>query len=226
MADFSIANPFWQHNFPEYELEGLWTCGIRDINPSPEIMYGRTSVVNPKTNLNIHLKYNNISVDRYMPLGFDKYISSVSIPQLNFSYKTTEYGMVNFDEKSAYDDITLTFYDDIKGSCLAFFNDWMHFIYDEDRNCLLPNWRYEAKDILVTYYRAIYTNFTPIVSYKMRKCLPKNISDINAEEEAGTRKTFSVNLSCQKIINNINNSQFGNLNKDEIYIPFTMGYDL
>lgn len=215
MADFSIANPFWQYNFPEYELEGLWTCDIRDINPSPSAQEG---YVNPSTNINVYLKKNNISVTKYLPLGFDKYIQSVNIPQLNFSYKTTEYGMVNFEEKSAYEDVTLTFYDDIQGSCLGFFSDWMHFIYDEDKNCLLPNWRYEAKDILVTYYRAIYTNFTPIVSYKMRKCLPKNISDINSEEEVSGRKTFSVNLTCQKVINNINNSQFGDLSKEDIYL--------
>ena len=224
MADFSIANPFWQHNFPEYELEGLWTCNIRDVNPSPEVSFGTMSNVNPKTNLNIHLKFNNISVDRYIPLGFDKYIQSATIPQLNFGYKTTEYGMVNFEEKSAYDDITLTFYDDIKGSCFAFFNDWMHFIYDEDRNCLLPNWRYEAKDIYISYYRIMYTNISPIVSYQMRKCLPKSISDISAEEEAGGRKTFSVNLVCQKVTNNINNSQFGDLSMEDVYV--TLGYDL
>lgn len=215
MADFSIANPFWQHNFPEYELEGLWTCGIRDIVLSPLA----DKFVNPKNNTNIILKKNNISVTRYMPLGFDKYIQSATIPQLNFSYKTTEYGMINFEEKSAYDDISITFYDDIQGSCLAFFTDWMKFIYDEDRNCLLPNWRYEAKDVLITYYRAIYTNFTPIVSYKMRKCLPKSISDVSAEEETGSRKTFSVNLSCQRIIDNINKSQFGDLTKSDIYLP-------
>ena len=220
MADFSIANPFWQHNFPEYELEGLWTCAIRDINLSKNA--SDDVIITPNLRkMNPDLRYNSISVDSYMPLGFDKYIQSVTIPQLNFSYKTTEYGMVNFEEKSAYDDVTLTFYDDIKGSCLAFFTDWMSFIFDEDRNCLLPNWRYEAKDILVTYYRAIYTNFTPIVSYKMRKCLPKNLSDVSAEEEAGDRKTFSVNLSCQRVINVPLSSKFGNLTKSDIYLPIT-----
>ena len=217
MADFSIANPFWQHNFPEYELEGLWTCAIRDVNLSPST----DGEVNPKTNTNIYLKMNNISVTKYMPLGFDKYIQSVTIPQLNFSYKNTEYGMINFEEKSAYDDISLTFYDDIKGSCFGFFTDWMSFIYDEDRNCLLPNWRYEAKDVLVTYYRAIYTNFTPIVSYKMRKCLPKNLSDVSAEEEAGGRKTFSINLACQRVIDVPLNSKFSDLSKSDIYLPIT-----
>ena len=215
MADFSIANPFWQHNFPEYELEGLWTCAIRDVNPtmsndSPILLKNRPD-----------LKHNSIRVDDYIPLGFDKYISSVSIPQLNFSYKTTEYGMVNFDEKSAYDDVTLTFYDDIKGSCLSFFTDWMSFIFDEDRNCLLPNWRYEAKDVLVTYYRAIYTNFTPIVSYKMRKCLPKSISDVSVDEEVNGRKSFSVNLSCQRIYDVPLNSKFGDLTQSDIYLPIT-----
>ena len=214
MADFSIANPFWQHNFPEYELEGLWTCAIRDINPSPDI----NAYVNPKTNTNINLKCNNISVDKYMPLGFDKYIQSASIPQLNFSYKTTEYGMINFEEKSAYGDITLTFYDDIKGSCLGFFNDWMSFIFDEERNCLLPNWRYEAKDIFVTYYRAIYTNFTPIVSYQMRKCLPKSISDVDVNEEAGERKTFSVNLECQRVKNKTMFTLGDSLMESDIYL--------
>ena len=72
---------------------------------------------------------------------------------------------------------------------------------------------------MITYYRAIYTNFTPIVSYKMRKCLPKSISDVSAEEETGSRKTFSVNLSCQRIIDNINKSQFGDLTKSDIYLP-------
>ena len=214
MADFSIANPFWQHNFPEYELEGLWACVINDVNlSSTSNLY-----VNPKTNDNIQLKQNNISVTEYLPLGFDKYIQSVNIPQLSFSYKNTEYGMINFEEKSAYDDITLNFYDDIKGSCLGFFSDWMAFIYDEDRNCLLPNWRYEAKDISVTYYRALYTNYTPIVSYKMRKCLPKSISEISTEEEVSGRKTFSVSLMCQKVKVNANNSQFGDLNKEDLYL--------
>ena len=215
MADFSISNPFWQHNFPEYELEGLWTCAIEDVNPSD---FAKKGIAIPKKNM-IELKRNNISANKYMPLGFDKYIQSTNIPQLNFNYKTTEYGMINFEEKSAYGDITLTFYDDIKGSCLAFFTDWMSFIFDEDRNCLLPNWRYEAKNIHVTYYRAIYTNFTPIVSYKIRKCLPKSISDINVEEEVSGRKTFSVTLECQRVINVPLSSVFGDLTASDIYLP-------
>ena len=62
MADFSIANPFWQHNFPEYELEGLWSCAIRDVNPtmsndSPILLKNRPD-----------LKHKIILVDDYIPL--------------------------------------------------------------------------------------------------------------------------------------------------------------
>ena len=189
MANFGIGNPFWMYSIPEYELEGYWTCEIIDDLVPNDLMIK-----------------NTIRVGDYMPNGFDKYIQGVSIPQLSLDYENNNFGFMKFKEKSSYDDVTLTFYDDIYGSCLGFFTDWLHTIYDEDKNVLLPNWRYEAKTIQVKYFRQFYAievsnAIKTIANYTMVKCLPKSISEISAEEEGGDRKTFSVTVATQRVYN-------------------------
>ena len=181
MASFRIGNPFWQRMLPEYELEGYWTCDIVD------------------NDINGVGKHNSIMVGTYMPLGFDAYVKDVSVPQLSLDYENTNFGLMKFKEKSAYDDVTMTFYDDLKGSCLGFFSDWLHTIYDEDTMALQPNWRYETKRIEVKYFRQFYTGIKTITNYKMVKCLPKSIAEISADEECGDRKTFSVTLATQRV---------------------------
>ena len=190
MASFEIGNPFWQFIVPEYELEGYWTCAIYD-DESNNSVSGRA-----KTN---------------MPLGFDKYVQTVSIPQLLLGYENNEYGLISFKEKSPYDDVTITFYDDLKGTCFGFFRAWLGAIYDEEKNCLRSRWRYEAKNIVVSYYRALYGNVQTIASYKMIKCLPKSIAEVSTEEEVSGRKTFSVNLLPQRVENATNNYNVANL---------------
>lgn len=181
MASFEIGNPFWQRMLPEYELEGHWTCDIVD------------------NDINGVGKSNSIMVGKYMPLGFDAYVKDVSIPQLSLDYENTNFGLMKFKEKSAYDDITITFYDDLYGSCLGFFSDWLHTIYDEDNTTLKPNWRYETKKIEVKYFRKFYTGVKTIAHYTMVKCLPKSIAEISADEEGGDRKTFSVTIATQRV---------------------------
>lgn len=176
MANFALANPFWQYYIPEYELEGYWYCSIQDDSTKES------------------------ASDKFVA-EFDKYVQSVSIPQKTFNYDNTEYGLISFKEKSPYDDVTLTCYDDIKGNCAGFFLKWMDSIYDEKKNALKSNWRYEAKDIIVSYYRLLWGKTYTIKSYRMIKCLPKSLADVSAEEEAGSRKTFSVTLMTQRVVN-------------------------
>lgn len=185
MASFGIGNPFWQRMLPEYELEGYWTCDIVDDKGTLD------NRGNQKT--------NSVNVGKYMPLGFDAYVQSVSIPQLSLDYENTNFGLMKFKEKSAYDDVTITFYDDLKGSCLGFFSDWLHTVYNEDTMALLPNWRYETKSIEVKYFRQFYNDIKTIAHYKMVKCLPKSIAEISADEEGGDRKTFSVTIATQRV---------------------------
>lgn len=187
MASFGIGNPFWQRMLPEYELEGYWTCAIKD----EEGMLDN----------NGKQRRNSISVGKYMPLGFDAYIQNVSIPQLSLDYENNNVGLMKFKGKSPYDDVTLTFYDDVYGSCLGFFMDWLHTIYDEESGMqsLRPNWRYESKTIEVKYFRQFYTGIKTIANYKMVKCLPKSIAEISADEEGGDRKTFSVTIATQRV---------------------------
>lgn len=202
MANLSLNNPNWQSDFPEYELEGLWFCEIEDIT---------VSTINKTFNdgkNNITLGKNNIRVGDYLRNGFDKYVESVNIPQLNLNIKNTEYGLFKFEDKSAYESYTVSFYDDIRGSCLGFFTDWMKLIFDEELHCLQPNWRYEAKNVILTYYRTLGINQNseyyrnevfPIATYRMIKSLPINISDISADEDGGDRKSFSVTLLPQRV---------------------------
>lgn len=189
MASFGIGNPFWQRMLPEYELEGYWTCEIRD----------EFGMLDNRGNR----RQNSILVGTYMPLGFDAYTQSVSIPQLSLDYDNNNYGLMTFKEKSAYDDVTIIFYDDLEGSCLGFFTDWLHTIYDEEsgEQSLRPNWRYETKTINVKYFRQFYTGIKTIAHYKMVKCLPKSIAEISADEEGGDRKTFSVTIATQRVYN-------------------------
>lgn len=185
MASFGIGNPFWQRMLPEYELEGYWTCDIVDDKGTLDNRGNQ--------------KANSVNVGKYMPLGFDAYVQSVSIPQLSLDYENTNFGLMKFKEKSAYDDVTITFYDDLKGSCLGFFSDWLHTVYNEDTMALLPNWRYETKSIEVKYFRQLYNDVKTIAHYKMVKCLPKSIAEISADEEGGNRKTFSVTIATQRV---------------------------
>ena len=189
MASFGIGNPFWQRMLPEYELEGYWTCDIKDDKGMLDN--------------NGQPRSNSIFVGEYMPLGFDAYVQSVSIPQLSLDYENKNYGLMTFKEKSSYDDVTITFYDDLYGSCLGFFTDWLHTIYEEEggKQSLRPNWRYETKTINVKYFRQFYTGIKTIAHYKMVKCLPKNISEVSADEEGGNRKTFSVAIATQRVYN-------------------------
>ena len=48
-------------------------------------------------------------------------VQNVNIPQIALSYENNEYGLMSFKEKSAYDDITISFYDDLHGTCFGFF---------------------------------------------------------------------------------------------------------
>lgn len=187
MSSFGIGNPFWQKSLPEYELEGYWVCDISDD----------VGMINNRG----ENRKNSILVGEYMPSGFDNYVQGVSIPQLALEYETNNFGLMEFKEKSSYDDCTITFYDDLKGSCLGFFQDWLHTIYNEEstRQSLRPNWRYETKTINLKYYRQFYTGIQTIVHYKMVKCLPKSIAEISAEEEGGSRKSFSVTISTQRV---------------------------
>jgi hypothetical protein len=188
MASFGIGNISWQQRMPEYELEGYWTCDIIDDPDGMEDIRGN--------------KHNNsIKVSNYMPLGFDSYVQNVSIPQLSLNYEVNNLGFMKFKEKSAYDDVTMGFYDDLEGSCLGFFTDWLHTIYDESsgNQIVKPNWRYETKTIEVKYYRLINDTVKTIAHYKMVKCLPKGVSEISADEDSGDRKTFSVTLATQRV---------------------------
>ena len=99
MASFRIGNPFCQRMLPEYELEGYWTCDIKDDKGMLDN--------------NGRQRNNSIFVGEYMPLGFDAYVQSVSIPQLSLDYENKNYGLMMFKEKSPYDDVTITFYDDL-----------------------------------------------------------------------------------------------------------------
>lgn len=181
MASFGIGNPFWMYMLPEYELEGYWVCSIEDN----DVEEGKGK--------------NTVMTDLYMPKGFDNYIQSVSIPQLSLDYDNTSYGLMTFKEKSAYDDVTLTFYDDVQGSCLGFFKAWLDAIYDEDGVVLKSNWRYETKRVIVKYFRQLFTGIKTIASYTMTKCLPKSLAEIDADEDGGERKTFSITLATQRV---------------------------
>ena len=175
MGSFSVNYDTWYNSLPEFEIEGLWGCVIEDCTGN---------------------KYS-VSFENNT---FDNFIQSVSIPQLTLEMDSTSFGMINFKEKSPYDDVTLTFYDDFKGSCMNFFTKWMSYVYDEANTALQPNWRYEAKNIFVEYYRK-FTNgvVKPVTQYEMKKCLPKSLAEVSAEEEAGDRKTFSVTLAVQRV---------------------------
>lgn len=177
-----IGNPFWNYEVPEFELEGLWYLNIID-NKSNE------------TNS------NSIFYTDYFPLNtrVDYYISSVNIPQLNLNYDTTDIGMVYFKDKSSYDTITMSFYDDLKSSFKSFIIDWLHTIYDEKTQSIKSNWRYEAKDIIVTNYRNIWGRIQKTATYGLLKCLPKGLSEINMEDDGGDRKSYSLQLICQKV---------------------------
>ena len=193
MGKFTVSHSAWYNQLPEYELEGLWGCAIEN-------------------GLN-----NSLTEDKGVPIAdannvnFDLYIKSVSIPQLKLEAESTTFGLINYTGKSAFDNATIEFYDDVDGTCLNFFNTWLSAIYDINNNAFRANWRYEDKDIFVEYYRKFRkatsikedTKFVkPIVQYHLIRCLPISIDTISAEEGGGERKTFSVTLATQRVINN------------------------
>lgn len=176
-----LTDVFWKDNVPEFELEGLWYLDIID---------------NDSGDRKNTIKYS----DYFSPnTRVDYYISSVNIPQLNLNYDATDIGMIYFKDKSAYDTITLSFYDDLNGSFKGFVTDWLHTIYDERTQSIKPNWRYEAKDITVTNYRKIWGRIQKTATYGLLKCLPIGISEISMEDDGGSRKSYSLQLICQKV---------------------------
>lgn len=172
-----LTDVFWKDNVPEFELEGLWYLDFIDGDKNT-------------------LKYS----DYFSPnTRIDYYISSVNIPQLTLNYEATDIGMIYFKDKSAYDEITINFYDDLDGSFKGFVTDWLHTIYDERTQSIKPKWRYEAKDIHVTNYRKIWGRIQKTTVYGLLKCLPKGISEISMEDDGEGRKSYSLRLICQKV---------------------------
>ena len=207
MASFNIKNNSWNTMVPEFEIEGFWGCDIVDgVNVSS---YGNA---------------NSIRVSDYFPNGIDIYISNITFPQLNLDYENNEFGLISFKEKSPYDEVTINFYDDLNSSCKSFFMDWLHSVYDETKQALNLNWRYEAKDMFVSYYRPMYnsvSNSTDIKitsSYKIVKCLPKGISEISTDEESGSRKSYSVVLACQAVKDTLNKMRNTTYSDTEYYL--------
>lgn len=175
-----LTDAFWFSNMPEFELEGLWYLDVLDGNENT-ISWGSYFLPNQRV---------------------DYYISSVNIPQLNLNYETTDIGMVYFKEKSAYEDVTINFYDDLHGSFKSFINDWLHCIYDEKTQSVKAKWRYEAKDLVVTNYRMIWGKIQKTATYGLLRCLPKGISEITMDDDGGDRKGYSLQLICQKVETN------------------------
>ena len=189
MANMNLND--WYKYVPEFQNEGYWSIDIIDgtstINTSQ-------SVLANSIRFSDYVSHDNI----------DFYIQSVNVPQMNLEFETNSYGLISFKEKSPYDDVTINFYDDVKASLISFFTDWMHCIYDEANNCVRAKWRYEAKDIKLKYYKILSDSLINTVSYSAKRCLPKSISEISADESAGDRKQYSVVLQCQKIVNESN----------------------
>lgn len=130
---------------------------------------------------------------------YDKYINSVSIPQLNLDYEITNYGLVNFKEKVAYGEGTFEYYDDVDGTFNAFLDEWVRSIFNETNNYVESNWRSQYRTIILEYYRMISGVRHSVVQYKLEGCYPKGISDVSAEEEGGDRKTYSFSFVLQKV---------------------------
>ncbi len=123
-------------NTPEYILQGMWFIEVFDAQ--------------------LGTKGNTVISSRYFTedLPIDKYIEDVNIPQLNLSYEKTDYDMINFSEKANFSQVTMTFSDNVNPpTCLPFFQDWTESIFDKKKNCVKNNWRYEKKDIKVTFVR-------------------------------------------------------------------------
>ena len=130
---------------------------------------------------------------------YDKYIQSVSIPQLNLDYDVTNYGLVNFKEKVQYGEGTIEYYDDVEGTFNAFLDGWVREVFNESSNYVNSNWRGAYKTIVVEYYRMISGVRKSIVQYTLNGCYPKGISDVSTDEEAGERKTNSFSFVVQKV---------------------------
>lgn len=167
----------WWSNFPEFQIEGYWTCSIANRNG------------------NKFTKTVNVS-------NLGNYIQSITIPQTSLSLSVNDYGLIDFEDKSSTGDVTITFYDDLKGNLLSYFYTWLNgYVYKLDKNWVAENWRYEGKNITVTYYRKLSNGDVNCVKYELQNCIIKEISEISAEEDSSDRKTFTVNLTCERVIN-------------------------
>ena len=178
LSNSDLTEESWYKHIPEFELEGLWYINILDGDR------------------------NSIKYDDYFSSNsrVDYYVQDVSFPQLNLNYDTTDLGMIYFKDKTPYDEVTVTIYDDLSGSFKGFINDWLHSIYDEKKKCVKRNWRYEAKDLIVTNYRLINDKIQNTTEYSILRCLPKGLSDISVNEESSNgRKSYSFRLVCQKV---------------------------
>ena len=147
----------WWNNFPEFQLEGYWTCSIENRGTNTF-----TSTINVKN------------------LG--NYIQSITIPQTSLSLSVNDYGLIDFEDKSSTGDVTITFYDDLSGNLLSYFYTWLnHYVYKLDKNLVAEYWRYEGKNITVTYYRKLSNGDVDCVEYQLQNCIIKEISEISAE---------------------------------------------
>ena len=155
----------WNGSPPEYILEGLWYLQVEDDeldtkSKLPVSSFASSFQSSSATLLGTALSelgarlngttstYLQDSIMTTYTDGqdfLDPYISEISIPQLSIDYDKTDYDLINFKGRDAFDNVTLTFYDNAQGMCLAFFDSWLDLIFDRKKNCLRNDWRNEAK---------------------------------------------------------------------------------
>ena len=161
----------WNGMPPEYILDGLWYISIdNELGKSQRnkatIRVGDMGVGASSDGYSRIDKYARDTRPKIIPQDFlDPYIEEVTIPQMSLKYEKTDFDMINFEDKENFDDITLTFKDDIYGTCLDFFYRWTNSIFDIDNNCLKSNWRNESMILTARLVRILRKNSDPVTEF-------------------------------------------------------------
>ena len=130
---------------------------------------------------------------------FDRYITTMSIPQLNLEYEVTNFGLVKFQNKAEYGEGTFDYMDDVNGTFNSELNKWVNEVYNESTCSVKSSWRNAYRTIIVEYYRMINGKRNSIVQYRLLGCYPKGVSDVSADSTTGDLKTNTFTFIVSKV---------------------------
>jgi hypothetical protein len=145
-----------------------------------------------------------------LPHG-DLLIKESSLPLWTLSYDKPEWELVLPKEKDKYSDLSITFYEDINFTGIAYFKDWLDLLYNFDLDQFTTGFHNNKRHATIKYISLQNTGLTvdaqgksktemairTNAEFRLLWVLPKSINDLTLSSDSGDPLTFTVDLEFQ-----------------------------